>query len=196
MIQCFFVSSPYLWLCDMKCYTECLNKMTLHIVLIQVNSSYKFFTLGSECILWNLLGFLRGMQKLKKKRHFYFSYSLIFLLNLGREKAVQVRLSGTEVLWLSQSQASFLGCHLHIKTFLQLELLRMFFSTYSSCLFTSLPCKKKSPLSHSALLVCLDMKAIIPELYLFSFISPKLKNRCQSSLKGSLTPFLPLSPIL
>lgn len=96
---------------------------------------------------------------------------------------------------MSQSQVSFLVCHLaHTKTLLELEMLKSVFSIYSSCLFTSLPYKKKSPLLHNVLLVCQDIKAVIPELRLFSFISLRLKNRCQSSLKGSLTLFLPSLP--
>lgn len=72
MIQ-LFLSSPDLWLCGMKCFPERLNRTTPHTALTQMNSSHKFFTLGFECTLWNLLGFLQGMYKLKKNQYFYFS---------------------------------------------------------------------------------------------------------------------------
>lgn len=134
------------------------------------------------------------MQKLKNKQHFYFFlFSKLSFKPRERESCIG-HAQWDVVRWVSQFQASFLGCHLHIKTFLELELLRMFFPTYSSCLLISLPCMKKSPLPHGVLLICPDMKAVIPELCLYSFISRKLKSRCQSSLKGSLTHFLPPFP--
>lgn len=88
--------------------------------------------------------------------------------------------------------STFLGCHTHILKLSRAWIVQNVSASYFSHLFTNLPYReKKFPLLHNVLLLCQEIKAIIPELWLFSFISLKLKNRCQSSLKGSLNSLSP-----
>lgn len=143
-IQCFSLLISAL--CGIKCYMQCLNRMTRHTVLTQMNSSHKFFTWGFECTGWNLWGFLQGRYKLKKNQYFYFSYSLNFLLNLGRKIAVQVVLN--EETWRSghHSPGHHFGYAIWTKhKFLDLELLRIIFLlTFPVCLLVYLREKNNS----------------------------------------------------
>lgn len=114
-------------------------------VLPQMNPSHQCFTLGSECTLWNLPGF-QGRYKLKKKNQYlYVSYSLNFLLKLGKERAVQVKLSELGVPPMSQAQVSFWGSHRHLLKLRRVSVVRNVSSSYFSHLFTSLPYRKKIP---------------------------------------------------
>lgn len=105
-------------------------------------------------------------------------------------------------VYVSQPQVSFLGMpqHRHIVRACVAQMVFfvvcLFFSYYFSHLFTSLSYREKIPCFTQCFAYVPGDKSVNPELWLLSFISLLLKNRCQSSLKGTLNSPSPPFPAL
>lgn len=132
-----------------------------------------------------------GNVQIKKESILLFFLVSKFLWKVGREKAVQVMLSEeTGVRRMSPPRASFSGRHLYI---LKLPgawvVQKVFHLIFFACLQLYLTGKISFFYTMSCLYVRKE-RLLMPDLCLFSLISLKLKNRCRSSLKGFLTPFL------